>query len=72
MNLKAISQWLNKDVKPSTTENTYIPLNTLKIAKTIYPDGGKKMSLNGEHEWYGLQVGNMLAKTNTNNNKQLI
>jgi len=69
MNLKAISQWLNKDVKPSTAENTFIPLNTLKIAKTIYPDGKKRMSLNGEHEWYGLQVGNMLAKTSKNNNK---
>lgn len=69
MNLKAISQWLNKDVKPSTLENTYIPLNTLKIAKTIYPDGKKRMSLNGKDEWYGLQVGNMLAKKGINDNK---
>ena len=69
MNLKAISQWLNKDVKPSTLENTYIPLNTLKIAKTIYPDGKKRMSLNGKDEWYGMQEGKMLAKTSKNNNK---
>ena len=69
MNLKAISQWLNKDVKPSTAENTYVPLNTLKIAKTIYPDGIKRMSLNGVDEWYGLQVGNMLDKKGINNNK---
>ena len=69
MNLKAISQWLNKDVKPSTAENTYVPLERLKIAKTIYPDGEKRMSLNGEHEWYGLQVGNMLAKKGINDNK---
>ena len=62
MNLKAISQWLNKDVKPSTLENTYIPLNTLKIAKTIYPDGKKRMSLNGVDEFYGLQEGDILNK----------
>lgn len=62
MNLKSISQWLNKDVKPSTVENTYIPLNTLKIAKTIYPDGIKRMSLNGVDEFYGLQEGNTLNK----------
>jgi hypothetical protein len=63
MNLKAISAWLNKDVKPSTLENTYVPLNTLKIAKTIYPNGVKQMSLNGVDEWYGLSATNMLAKT---------
>ena len=54
MNLKAISQWLNKDVKLSTAENTFIPLERLKIAKTIYPDGKKRMSLNGVDEWYGM------------------
>ena len=54
MNLKAISQWLNKDVKPCTLENTFIPLERLKIAKTIYPNGKKQMSLNGKDEWYGL------------------
>ena len=63
MNLKAISQWLNKDVKPSTLENTYVPLNTLKIAKTIYPDGIKRMSLNGVDEWYGMQEGKNLIKS---------
>ena len=62
MNLKAISTWLNRDVKPSTAENTYVPLNTLKIAKTIYPDGKKRMSLNGVDEFYGLQEGNTLNK----------
>ena len=66
MNLKAISQWLNKDVKPSTAENTYVPLNTLKIAKTIYPDGIKRMSLNGVDEWYGMQMGNKILKTKRN------
>jgi hypothetical protein len=66
MNLKAISQWLNKDVKPSTAENTYVPLNTLKIAKTIYPDGKKRMSLNGVDEWYGMQEGNNLLISKEN------
>ncbi len=66
MNLKAITAWLNKDVKPSTLENTYVPLNTLKIAKTIYPNGKKQMSLNGKDEWYGLSATNMLTKTSTN------
>jgi len=66
MNLKAISQWLNKDVKPSTLENTYVPLNTLKIAKTIYPDGKKRMSLNGVDEWYGMQEGNNLLISKKN------
>lgn len=69
MNLKAISQWLNKDVKPSTAENTFIPLNTLKIAKTIYPDGKKRMSLNGKDEWYGLSEISILARISKNNNK---
>ena len=63
MNLKAITAWLNKDVKPSTLENTFIPLERLKIAKTIYPNGKKQMSLNGVDEWYGLSATNMLAKT---------
>ena len=69
MNLKAISQWLNKDVKPSTAENTFIPLERLKIAKTIYPDGKKRMSLNGRDEWYGLSEISILAKISKNNNK---
>ena len=69
MNLKAISQWLNKDVKPSTAENTFIPLNTLKIAKTIYPDGKKRMSLNGKDEWYGLSEISILARISKNNDK---
>lgn len=69
MNLKAISQWLNKDVKPSTAENTYVPLNTLKIAKTIYPDGKKRMSLNGKDEWYGLSEISILARISKNNDK---
>lgn len=38
-------------------ENEYKPLNELKIAKTIYPDGKKRMSLNGRDEWYGIQEG---------------
>jgi hypothetical protein len=54
MNLKAITAWLNKGVKPSTLENTFIPLERLKIAKTIYPNGKKQMSLNGVDEWYGM------------------
>jgi hypothetical protein len=36
-------------------ENEYEPLNTPKIAKTIYPKGEKQMSLNGKNEFYGLQ-----------------
>ena len=36
-------------------ENEYEPLNTLKIARTIYPKGKKQMSLNGKDEFYGLQ-----------------
>ena len=39
----------------SFPENEYEPLNTLKIAKTIYPKGKKQMSLNGKDEFYGLQ-----------------
>lgn len=35
-------------------ENEYKPL---KIKKTIYPDGKKRMSLNGKDEFYGLQEG---------------
>jgi hypothetical protein len=27
----------------------------IKVARTVYPDGIKKMSLNGKDEWYGLQ-----------------
>jgi hypothetical protein len=27
----------------------------IKVARTVYPDGVKKMSLNGKDEWYGLQ-----------------
>ena len=69
MNLKAITQWLNKDVKPSTLENTFIPLNTLKIAKTIYPNGIKRMSLNGKDEWYGLSEISILARISKNNKK---
>ena len=69
MNLKAISKWLNKDVKPSTLENTFIPLEQLKIAKTIYPDGVKRMSLNGKDEWYGLSEISILARISKNNNK---
>ena len=37
-------------------ENEYNPLQRLKIAKTIYPKGVKQMSLNGKHEWYGIQI----------------
>ena len=58
-----INTFLNKFVKPTTKENEYIPLEKLKIAKTIYPNGKKQMSLNGVDEWYGMQEGNMLAKT---------
>tara|TARA_R110002124_G_scaffold134474_2_gene297227 strand:+ start:1463 stop:1648 length:186 start_codon:yes stop_codon:yes gene_type:complete len=36
-------------------ENEYEPLNTLKIARTVYPNGAKQMSLDGITEFYGLQ-----------------
>jgi hypothetical protein len=36
-------------------ENKYDPLGTPKRARTVYPHGEKQMSLNGKHEWYGLQ-----------------
>jgi hypothetical protein len=49
-----INTFLNKFVKPTTKENEYIPLEKLKIAKTIYPNGKKQMSLNGVDEWYGM------------------
>ena len=39
-------------------ENEHTP--SLKIAKTIYPEGQKQMSLNGVDEWYGTQVGEQL------------
>lgn len=41
--------------KETEVENTYIPPKKLKVAKTIYPNGKKQMSLNGKEEWYGLQ-----------------
>ena len=44
-----------KTSEQSFPENEYEPLNTLKIAKTIYPKGKKQMSLNGKDEFYGLQ-----------------
>jgi len=39
----------------STPDNEYEPLEPLKIAKTIYPNGKRQMSLNGKDEWYGIQ-----------------
>ena len=44
-----------KTSKQLLPENEYEPLNTLKIARTIYPKGKKQMSLNGKDEFYGLQ-----------------
>ena len=58
MNTKQITKRFNEllNVKQQLLpENEYEPLNTLKIAKTIYPKGKKQMSLNGKDEFYGLQ-----------------
>ena len=41
--------------KETEAENTYVPKKKLNVAKTIYPNGKKQMSLNGKDEWYGLQ-----------------
>jgi len=57
---KLIKKWLNKGVQPTGWEkNTYEPL---KIKQTIYPNGQKKMSLNGKDEWYGLQEGTIKTR----------
>lgn len=51
---KAVEK-LNQNTKKTEVENTFTPKKKLKIAKTIYPNGQKQMSLNGKEEWYGLQ-----------------
>ena len=34
----------------------------IKIAKTVYPEGKPRMSLNGKDQWYGLQEMNVNYK----------
>jgi len=51
---KAFNAFKKTNVQ-SFPENEYEQLNTLKIARTIYPKGKKQMSLNGKDEWYGIQ-----------------
>lgn len=46
---------LKDKIKQRLPENEYESLEELKQGKTIYPDGEKRMSLNGKHEFYGLQ-----------------
>ena len=53
--MKALSKWLQSQTKQTTLENSYVEPKKLKVAKTIYPNGVKQMSLNGKDEWYGLQ-----------------
>ena len=58
MNTKQITKRFNEllNVKQQRLpENEYEPLKPLRIAKTIYPQGKKQMSLNGRDEWYGIQ-----------------
>jgi hypothetical protein len=50
-----VSKWLNKFTQPTEAVNSYIEPKRLRVAKTIYPNGVKQMSLNGKDEWYGLQ-----------------
>ncbi|CAB4154246.1 hypothetical protein UFOVP633_40 [uncultured Caudovirales phage] len=52
MNIKAISTWLNKFVKPETKENVYIP--KIKIQSTI--DYGKGMTFNEKAEHIFSQI----------------
>jgi hypothetical protein len=56
-----LNSWLNKNVKPTETENTYTPPKRLKVEKTVYPKGEPTYSPNGTGEWYGL-VDNLKSK----------
>lgn len=58
MNTKQLTKRFNDLLKPKRQllpENEYKPLGRIKIARTVYPQGEKQMSLNGQHEFYGLQ-----------------
>ncbi len=54
-----LSAFFKRFTSKDCEENDYTPI--LKVAKTIYPDGKKNMSLNGMEEWYGTQEGKQLT-----------
>lgn len=59
-----IEAWLNKDSKPTTKENVFIPKKKLLIERTVFPNWSKKhpngtpiFSPNGTGLWFGLIEG---------------
>lgn len=50
--MKALNKWLNKDVKPQTKENIYIP--KIKIQSTV--DEGQGLSFNEKAEHIFKQI----------------
>tara|TARA_R110000868_G_scaffold173508_7_gene409626 strand:+ start:2331 stop:2546 length:216 start_codon:yes stop_codon:yes gene_type:complete len=66
---KKIEAFFSRFKSVDEVENVYTPQpkkKGLKIAKTIYPNGGVQMSLNGDSEFYGLQSGLTNIKTQKN------
>jgi hypothetical protein len=51
--MKALKKVLSIFSKPVQQVGMEIPVIKLR---TVYPPGGKRMSLNGKEEWYGEQV----------------
>lgn len=55
--MKAITQWLNKDVKPQTKENVYISKQKVKVQSTV--DYGQGMTFNEKAEHIFKQIKQM-------------
>jgi len=54
MNMKSISNWLNKDVKPQEVENVYIPKAKVRVQSTV--DYGQGMTFNEKAEHIFKQI----------------
>jgi len=54
MNMKSISNWLNKDVKPQEVENVYIPKQQVRVQSTV--DYGQGMTFNEKAEHIFKQI----------------
>jgi hypothetical protein len=52
--MKALNTWLNKDVKPQTKENVYIPKQQVRIQSTV--DYGQGMTFNEKAEHIFKQI----------------
>jgi len=52
--MKSINTWLNKDVKPQTKENVYIPKQQVRIQSTV--DFGQGMTFNEKAEHIFKQI----------------